>query len=134
MGGELDMRNTDSSQDAIHVTTVEVGRQAAVIVLRGVIRGRAVEQLREQLITAIEAGVRELFLDLSEVESIGSPVHNLVAAASMTLADRGGVMLTWSRKYTHGEPTYLMADIRDRALAELMPDATGAPEGCRESP
>ena len=103
------------------VTTVDVGPRACVIVLRGTIRGDAVDDLREQLLAAIEGGVREVFLDLSDVESVGSPFHDLVSAASITLADRGGVLLVWSRKYAAGDPTYLVADVRDRALAELLP-------------
>lgn len=110
-----------SRGSAEQITTVDVGHRAQVIVLRGVIRGGAVDDLRERLLAAIAAGVREVFLDLSEVESIGSPVHDLVSAASITLADRGGVLLVWSRKYAVGEPSYVIADVRDRALAELMP-------------
>jgi anti-anti-sigma regulatory factor len=108
------------------VTTVGVGPRACVIVLRGTIRGSAVDTLREQLLAAIDAGVREVFVDLSEVESVGSPFHDLVSAASVSLADRGGVLLVWSRKYAAGEPTYVVADIRDRALAELMPRERGS--------
>ncbi len=128
------MRDTPRPQHPTQVTTVPVGHLAAVIVLRGAIRGDAVEQLREQLLGAIDAGVRELFLDLSEVESIGSPVHDLVAAASTALADRGGVLLAWSRKYTHDEPTYVMADVRDRALWEVMAQVPGAAKIRRGSP
>jgi anti-anti-sigma regulatory factor len=109
------------SNGAQPVTAVVVGPRAGVIVLRGTIRGSAVDALREQLLAAIEGGVREVFVDLSEVESVGSPFHDLVSAASVSLADRGGVLLVWSRKYAAGEPTYVVADIRDRALAELMP-------------
>jgi anti-anti-sigma regulatory factor len=108
------------------VTTVEVGPRARVIVLRGTIRGGAVDALREELLAAIEGGVREVFVDLSEVESVGSPFHDLVSAASVSLADRGGVLLVWSRKYAAGEPTYVVADIRDRALAELVPGERGS--------
>lgn len=109
------------------LATVDVGPRARVIVLRGDIRGAAVDALREELLAAIEGGVREVFVDLSDVESVGSPFHDLVSAASITLADRGGVLLVWSRKYTAGEPTYLVADIRDRALAELMPRQRRSP-------
>ena len=115
-----------SDGSAAQVVTTDVGHRAQVIVLRGAIRGSAVDELRKRLLEAIEAGVREVFLDLSEVESVGSPVHDLVSAASITLADRGGVLLVWSRKYSVGEPTYVIADVRDRALAELMPGARGA--------
>jgi anti-anti-sigma regulatory factor len=113
--------SSHSSEEQI--TTVDVGHRAQVIVLRGAIRGPVVDELREQLLAAIESGVREVFLDLSEVESVGSPVRDLVSAASITLADRGGVLLVWSRKYAVGEPTYVIAEVRDWALAELMPSA-----------
>jgi anti-anti-sigma regulatory factor len=103
------------------VTTVDVGVQARVIVLRGTIREDAVDELRERLLEAIEDGVREVFVDVSEVESVGSPFHDLVSAASVSLADRGGALLVWSRKYAAGDPTYVVTDIRDRALAELVP-------------
>jgi anti-anti-sigma regulatory factor len=110
-----------SPDDGSSLTTLDIGARARVIVLRGNIRGDVVEALREELLAAIEGGVREIFVDLSDVESVGSPFHDLVSAASITLADRGGVLLVWSRKYTAGDPTYVVADIRDRALAELMP-------------
>ena len=116
-----------SHSGAEKITALDVGHRARVIVLRGAIRDSAVDDLRQRLLAAIDAGVREVFLDLSEVESLGSPVHDLVSAASNTLADRGGVLLVWSRKYTVGEPTYVIADVRDRALAELMPDAERLP-------
>lgn len=120
-------REPDSSHSSgAQITAVDLGHRAQVIVLRGAIRGGAVDDLRERLLAAIAAGVREVFLDLSEVESIGSPVHDLVSAASITLADRGGVLLVWSRKYAVGEPTYVIADVRDRALAELMPSTRGS--------
>jgi anti-anti-sigma regulatory factor len=120
-------REPDSSHSSgAQITSVDLGQRAQVIVLRGAIRGGAVDDLRERLLAAIAAGVREVFIDLSEVESIGSPVHDLVSAASITLADRGGVLLVWSRKYAVGEPTYVIADVRDRALAELMPSTRGS--------
>jgi anti-anti-sigma regulatory factor len=120
-------REPDSSRTSgEQITTVDVGHRAQVIVLRGAIRGSAVDDLRERLLAAIAAGVREIFLDLIEVESITSPVHDLVSAASITLADRGGVLLVWSRRDAVGEATYVIADVRDRALAELMPSSRGS--------
>lgn len=117
---------SQSSRGAEQVTTEDVGKGAQVIVLHGAIRGAAVDALRERLLAAIEAGVREVFLDVSEAESIGSPVHDLVSAASITLADRGGALLVWSRKYTVGEPVDIISEVRDRALAELMPEPRGS--------
>jgi len=122
--------DSQTSRDEGQLTATDLGRGAQVIVLRGSVRGTAVDELRERLLTAIEAGVREIVLDLTDVESIGSRVYELISAASITLADRGGVLLVWSRKYAVGEPTYVIADVRDRALAELMPlagPASGRP-------
>jgi anti-anti-sigma regulatory factor len=117
--------------DARQVKTLEIGRSARVIVLRGAIRGPAADDLRVELLAAIEAGAREVFLDLSDVESLSSSVHDLVAAAGLTLADRGGVLLAWSRKYSVGEPTYVITELRDRALAELMPTPAASHERSR---
>ena len=111
----------DTRQDGAAVTTVCVGLHARVIVLRGAIGERALEELRTQLHAAIEAGVRELFIDVSDAETITSQVHELVTAASLTLADRGGVLLAWGRKHAGDDPTYVMAEVRDRALGDLMP-------------
>ena len=124
--------DTGSSRSGGHFTTIDVGRRARVIVLRGVIRDAAVDELRERLLAAIEAGIREVVLDFSEVESLGSPVHDLVSAASVTIADRGGVLLVWSRKYAAGEPAYVITEIHDRALADLM--ATGQSTSRARSP
>ena len=113
---------TQTSRREEQVTTTDLGHGARVIALRGAIRGGAVDELRDRLLAAIDAGAREVVVDLTDVESLGSPVHDLVAAASVTLADRGGVLLVWSRRYAVGEPTYVMTDVRDRAIAELMPN------------
>ncbi|MCZ7589678.1 MAG: hypothetical protein M5U27_12670 [Gaiella sp.] len=114
--------DANTPHDTLPVTTAHVGRRARVIALRGPIRAQAVEQLREHLLSALDGGVRELFVDISEAESLTSPARELIASASYTLADRGGVLLVWSRKVTLGEATYVMAEVRDRALAELMPE------------
>lgn len=119
---------TQTSRPEEQVTTTDLGHGARVIALRGAIRGGAVDELRDRLLAAINAGAREVVVDLTDVESLGSPVHDLVAAASVTLADRGGVLLVWSRRYAVGEPTYVMTDVRDRAIAELMPNR-GRPRG-----
>ena len=52
--------------------------------------------------------------------------------ASVTIADRGGVLLVWSRKYAAGEPAYVITEIHDRALADLM--ATGQSTSRARSP
>jgi anti-anti-sigma factor len=101
--------------------TVDVDRRSQVIVLRGPIHGAAVDELRETLVAAIEGGVRDVVLDVTDVESIGVAAHDLVSAASITLADRGGALLVWSRKKAVGEPIYVITDVRDRTLAEVMP-------------
>lgn len=114
-------RDPDTRTDGAPVTTVSVGLHAQVIVLRGAIREHAVEELRTQLHAALESGVRELFIDVSDAEVITSPVHDLVSAAGLTLADRGGVLLAWGRTHAGDDLTYVMAEVRDRALGELMP-------------
>ena len=62
---------------------------------------------------------RELFLDLSEVERIDGIVYDLVSGASVALADRGGVLVVWSREDATGAATYVIADLRGRVLEEL---------------
>ncbi|HEY7344340.1 MAG TPA: hypothetical protein VH620_02180 [Gaiella sp.] len=111
--------DTHPTDDRGPVTTVALGHRAEKIVLRGAIRGRAVDELRARLRAAIGRGVRELFLDLSDVESVAAPVYDLVSSASLELADRGGVLVVWNREDATGEATYVIADVRGRALAEL---------------
>jgi anti-anti-sigma regulatory factor len=91
-----------------------------IIVLRGAIRGKAEEVFRTELLGAIDEGAKEIILDLSETETVVAAVHELVAAASSTLADRDGVLLTWSEKHASGGATYLIAEVRDRGLGELV--------------
>ena len=122
---------TRSSHGEGQLTTIDVGHRARVIVLRGAIRDSAVGELRERLLAAIDAGVREVVLDLSDVESLGSSVRDLVSAASITFADRGGVLLVWSRKYAAGDQTYVITEVRDRALAELTPAGRASRRGAR---
>lgn len=109
------------------VETVDLGDRAEMIVLRGAVAGGAVEELRARLLAAIGRGVRELFLDLSEVESAENPVYDLVSAASLALADQGGMLVVWSREDATGGATYVIADVRRRSLADLAarfsPDA-----------
>ena len=108
-------------EDDGQVTAIDFGRRARVIVLRGDIRDTLVDELRERLLAAIEGGVREVVLDLSDVERVGSSVRDLVSAASITFADRGGVLLVGSRKDADGDQTYVITEVRDRALSTLAP-------------
>ena len=101
------------------VAAVALGQRAEVILLRGSITGQAVDELRARLLAALGRGVRELFLDLSEVEKVDGTVYDLVSGASVALADRGGVLVVWSREDATGAATYVIADVRGRALAEL---------------
>jgi anti-anti-sigma regulatory factor len=101
------------------VAAVALGQRAEVILLRGAITGPAVDELRARLLAALERGVRELFLDLSEVERIDGIVYDLVSGASVALADRGGVLVVWSREDATGAATYVIADLRGRVLEEL---------------
>ena len=69
---------TQTSRREEQVTTTDLGHGARVIALRGAIRGGAVDELRDRLLAAIDAGAREVVVDLTDVESLGSPVHDLV--------------------------------------------------------
>ena len=100
------------------VTSVHVGREARLVVLRGAIRDRETEDLRRELVAAIDAGVRGLLVDLSEVDSLSVAAQELVESASATLADRGGVLLAWSAKESVGRPTFVLSELRDGALAD----------------
>lgn len=116
------------------VTTVPLDGRARVIVLRGVIGSEVAEALRSELLSAITADVRELVLDLSGVESISSPIRNLVAAAGSTLADRGGVLLTWNERHADDGLTYVIAELRDRASTALLPDRPSSTPASAASP
>jgi hypothetical protein len=124
------MRTTidrSSSPAGAQVTTVSLDGKARVIVLRGAIGGESAEQLRNELLSAIAADVRELVLDLSDVESISSPIRDLVAAAGNTLAGRGGVLLAWSERHAGDEQAYVISELRDRASAFGRPRIEGGP-------
>ena len=110
------MTDTDPSADARAVTSFQVGPQACVIALRGTVGESAADDLRAELLAAIDGGVRGVVVDVSQVESLGPAAHDLIRAASATLTDRGGVLLTWSSKESPGRPTYVLAEIRDRVV------------------
>jgi anti-anti-sigma regulatory factor len=112
------MRETDLSTP---VTTIDLGRHARVIVLRGRIDDRVEEQLRAQLLAAIDEGVHGVLVDLSEADSISAAAHEIVRAASVTLDDRGGVLLAWRWNGSADEPTYVLAELRDHGVAGLVP-------------
>ena len=118
MASETPPTDERDHADAV-VDAVALGQRAEVILLRGAITGRAVDELRARLLAAIGRGVRELFLDLSEVERIDGIVYDLVSGASVALADRGGVLVVWSREDATGAATYVIADLRGRVLEEL---------------
>ncbi|GEM_PF-3237620 len=108
------------------VTTIHLGRHARVIVLRGKIRDGAEAELRAELLGAIDDGVRGLLMDVSEAETLSASAHDLVRAASVALDDRGGVLLAWTWDGSVEEPTYVLAELRDHAVAELLPVEAGA--------
>ncbi len=95
------------------VTSMHVGRDARVVVLRGAIRDPEAEELRRELVSAIDAGVRGLLVDLSEVEFLGPTAQGLVQSASATLADRGGALLAWSAKESVERPTFVLSEPGD---------------------
>ena len=114
------------SDPSSSVTTIHLGPHARVIVLRGRIRDRAEDALREQLLAALDEGTHGLLMDLSEAHSISSSAHDIVRAASLTLDDRGGVLLAWRWNGSADEPTYVLAELRDHGMSELVPGDTGA--------
>jgi hypothetical protein len=115
-------RDAHSAQAHPQVQSMSLGGRARAIVLRGAVRGQVAEELRGELLAAVESGVRELVLDLSGVESISSPTRDLVAAVGSTLARRGGVLLIWWQKDGPAEPGYVMAELRDHGLASILPN------------
>lgn len=117
------MRDTDSIS---HVTTIHLSRHARVIVLRGRICDRAEDDLRVQMLAALDDDVHGLFVDLSETDSISSTAHDVVRAASATLHDRGGALLAWRWNGSVDEPSYVLAELQDHGLAELVPVEAGA--------
>jgi anti-anti-sigma regulatory factor len=119
------MHDTDQSSP---VTTIQLGPHARVIVLRGRIRGRAESELRDQLLAAIAGEVHGLLIDLSEADSISASAHEIVKAASLTLDDRGGVLLAWRWNGSVEEPTYVLAELRDHGMAGLVSVESGPGE------
>lgn len=117
------MHDTDPSSP---VSTIHLGPHARVILLRGRIRGRAEAQLREQLLAAIDEEVHGLLIDLSEADSISASAHDMVRATSLTLDNRGGVLLAWRWNGSVEEPTYVLAELRDHGMAELVSVEAGA--------
>ena len=111
------MPETDLSTS---VRTIALGRRARVIVLRGRIRAGAEDVLREQLVAALEEGVQGVLLDLTGAESITASAHEVVRAASLTLDDRGGVLLAWRWNGSVWDPTYVLAGLRDHGISELV--------------
>ncbi len=122
------------TRDISSIETVEAGRGTRILVLRGAINGRADTTLRKEMLGALESGANVVLLDLSRVESLSTAAYDLIAAASATLADRGGTVLAWSQKHDDGSPTYLIADVRDRGIRELIADErpTGGASGRRD--
>ena len=118
MASETPPTDERDHADAV-VDAVALGQRAEVILLRGAITGRAVDELRARLLAAIGRGVRELFLDLREVEKLDVTVYDIVSAASLALADQGGMLVVWTREDATGAATYVIADVRGRALTEL---------------
>jgi anti-anti-sigma regulatory factor len=108
------------------VTTIHLGPHARVIVLQGRISGRAEAELREQLLAAIDDEVHGLLVDLSEADSISASAHDIVKATSLTLDNRGGVLLAWRWNGSVEEPTYVLAELRDHGVAELVTVEAGA--------
>lgn len=111
------MHDTEPSSP---VTTIQLGPHARVIVLRGRIHGRAEAELRTQLLAALDQEVHGLLIDLSEADSISESAHDIVRATSLTLDNRGGVLLAWRWNGSVEEPTYVLAELRDHGMGELV--------------
>jgi anti-anti-sigma regulatory factor len=118
MATERPLPNERDRADGV-VTAIALGERTEVILLRGAIAGRAVDELRTRLLAAMERGVHELVLDLSDVEKLDGAVHDLVSATSRAMSDQGGVLVVWRREDATGAATYVIADVRGRALTEL---------------
>ncbi len=103
------------------VSTIALGRRVRVIVLRGRIRADAEDELRDRLIAALDEGVQGVLLDLTRADSITPSAHEVVRAVSLTLDDRGGVLLAWRWNGSIEEPTYVLAELRDHGVSELVP-------------
>ena len=124
MASETPPTDERDHADAV-VDAVALGQRAEVILLRGAITGRAVDELRARLLAAIGRGVRELFLDLSEVEKLDVTVYDIVSAASLALADQGGMLVVWTREDATGAATYVITDMNGRTLADLAARFSG---------
>jgi hypothetical protein len=108
------------------VSTIVLGRRARVIVLRGRIGADAEDDLREELLAALEERVEGVLLDVTGADSITASAYEVVRAASLMLGDRGGVLLAWRWNGSVEEPTYVLAEVRDHGISELVPVETDA--------
>jgi len=111
------------------VSTIVLGRRARVIVLRGRIGAAAEDDLREELLAALEERVEGVLLDVTGADSITTSAHEIVRAASLTLGDRGGVLLAWRWNGSVEEPTYVLSEVRDHGISELVPVEADADRG-----
>ena len=112
------MPETDISRP---VSTIVLGRRARVIVLRGRIRAGAEDDLRRELLAALDERVEGVLLDLTGADSITTSAHKIVRAASLMLGDRGGVLLAWRWNGSVDDPTYVLSEVRDHGISELVP-------------
>jgi anti-anti-sigma regulatory factor len=114
----------DTSQATSEREGVRVSRRRTtwVIAVRGAVGGETASALRDSLLSAIQQGVKEVVLDISEAAAISGPAHELIAAASSTLADRGGSLLVWnSSSAVPGEDaTFVMREVRGPVRDALL--------------
>jgi hypothetical protein len=103
------------------VSTIVLGRRARVIVLRGRIGAGAEDDLREELLAALGDRVEGVLLDVTGADSITTSAHEIVRAASLTLGERGGVLLAWRWNGSVEDPTYVLSEVRDHGISELVP-------------
>jgi hypothetical protein len=105
----------DPPQPAREREGIRVSRRHTtwVIAVCGAVSGETASALRDSLVSAIHEGVHEVVLDISEAAAISGPANELIAAASSTLADRGGTLLVWTSGGGAGDDaSFVMREVR----------------------
>jgi hypothetical protein len=85
------------------------------------IRAGAEDDLRKELLAALDERVEGVLLDLTGADCISTSAHKIVRAASLMLRDRGGVLLAWRWNGSVDDPAYVLSEVRDHGISELVP-------------
>lgn len=106
--------SSGTPQSAREREGVRVSRRRTtwVIAICGAVSGETASALRDSLVSAIHEGVHEVVLDISEAAAISGPANELIAAASSTLADRGGTLLVWTSGGAEDDASFVMREVR----------------------